>query len=69
MQGTRWLDEDEFVKLYRWLDCPDAPVHPSYPRAIQLIMLTGQRVEEIARLHIDQWDPKERILASSSAPG
>lgn len=25
-------------------------------------MLTGQRVEEIARLHIDQWDAKERIL-------
>jgi integrase len=25
-------------------------------------MLTGQRVEEIARLHIDQWDPKERII-------
>ncbi len=62
VQGTRWLDEDEFVKLYRWLDCPDVPVHPSYPRAIQLIMLTGQRVEEIARLHIDQWDPKERII-------
>jgi integrase len=25
-------------------------------------MLTGQRVEEIARLHIDQWDAKERII-------
>ena len=39
-----------------------APVHPSYPRAVQLIMLTGQRVEEIARLHVDQWDAKERII-------
>jgi integrase len=25
-------------------------------------MLTGQRVQEIARLHIDQWDAKERII-------
>jgi hypothetical protein len=21
--GTRWLDEDELVQLYRWLECPD----------------------------------------------
>jgi len=60
--GTRWLDEDEFVQLYRWLDCPDTPVHPSYPRAVQLIMLTGQRVEETSSLHVDQWDAKERII-------
>jgi integrase len=25
-------------------------------------MLTGQRVEEIARLHVDQWDAKERLI-------
>jgi integrase len=62
VQGTRWLDEDEFLKLYRWLECPDVPVHPSYPRAIQLLMLTGQRVEEIARLHVDQWEADERII-------
>ncbi len=60
--GTRWLSEDEFVRLYRWLECPDTPVHPSYARAVQIIMLTGQRVEEIARLHVDQWDAKERII-------
>ena len=62
VQGTRWLDEDEYVRLYRWLECPDVPVHPSYPRAVQLIMLTGQRVEEIARLHVDQWDAAERVI-------
>lgn len=62
VQGTRWLDEDEYVRLYRWLECPDVPVHPSYPRAVQLLMLTGQRVEEIARLHVDQWDAAERII-------
>jgi integrase len=60
--GTRWLDEDEFVRLYRWLEYPDAPVHPPYTRAVRIIMLTGQRVEEIARLHKDQWDREERII-------
>ena len=60
--GSRWLDEDEFVRLYRWLECPDAPVHPPYTRAVRILMLTGQRVEEIARLHVDQWDANERII-------
>lgn len=60
--GTRWLDEDEFVQLYRWLECPDTPVHPPYTRAVRILMLTGQRVEEIAALHVDQWDAKERII-------
>jgi len=60
--GTRWLDEEEFLRLYRWLECPDTPVHPPYTRAVRILMLTGQRVEEIARLHIDQWDAKERII-------
>jgi integrase len=62
VQGTRWLDEDEFVRLYCWLECPDVPVTPSYLRAVQVLMLTGQRVEEIARFHVDQWDAKERII-------
>jgi len=60
--GTRWLDEKEFVQLYRWLECPDTPVHPPYTRAVRILMLTGQRVEEIAALHIDQWDAAERII-------
>ena len=60
--GTRWLDEDEFVRLYRWLECPDTPVHSPYTRAVRILMLTGQRVEEIARLHVDNWDAEERII-------
>jgi len=60
--GTRWLDEEEFLRLYRWLECPDTPVHPPYTRAVRILMLTGQRVEEIARLHVDQWDAMERII-------
>jgi integrase len=60
--GTRWLDGDEFVQLYRWLECPDVPVHPPYTRAVRILMLTGQRVQEIAQLHVDQWDAKEHII-------
>lgn len=60
--GTRWLDEEEFMCLYRWLECPDAPVHPPYTRAVRILMLTGQRVEEIARLHEDNWDAMEHII-------
>jgi integrase len=60
--GTRWLSEDEFVRLYRWLEHPDSTVHPPYARAVRVLMLTGQRVEEVARLHVDQWDAKERII-------
>jgi len=60
--GMRWLDEEEFVQLYRWLACPDTPVHPPYTRAVRILMLTGQRVEEIARLHVDHWDAAERII-------
>ncbi|MER8753797.1 site-specific integrase [Mesorhizobium sp. M1050] len=60
--GTRWLDEEEFVRLYRSLEAPDAPVHPPYTRAVRILMLTGQRVGEIAGLHVDQWDAAERII-------
>src|SRR5205807_948826 len=60
--GTRWLDEDEFVQLYRWLECPDTPVHSPHTRAVRILMLTGQRVEEIARLHVDNWDAEEKII-------
>src|SRR5205814_10179814 len=60
--GTGWLNEEKFVQLYRWLECPDAPVHPPYTRAVRVLMLTGQRVNEIASLHVDQWDAKERII-------
>jgi integrase len=60
--GTRWLTEDEYVRLYRWLECPDSPVHPPYTRAVRILMLTGQRVEEIAKLHVDQWGAMERII-------
>jgi integrase len=62
VRGTRWLDENEFVQLYKWLECPDVPVHPPYLRAVRILMLTGQRVEEMAQLHVDQWDADERIL-------
>jgi integrase len=60
--GTRWLNEAEFVRLYRWLECPDRLVHPPYTRAVRILMLTGQRVEEIAHLHAVNWDMEEKII-------
>jgi hypothetical protein len=33
VQGTRWLNEDEFVQLYRWLECPDTPSAPAPGRS------------------------------------
>lgn len=60
--GTRWLRDYEFVQLHRWLENPSSPVHPPYARAVRILMLTGQRVQEIARLHRDQYDPSERLL-------
>lgn len=60
--GTRWLEESEFCRLYRWLECPDVPIHPPYPRAVRVLMLTGQRVSEIATLHKTQWNSRERLL-------
>ena len=59
---TRWLDEEQFARLYHCLECPDTPVHPPYAHAVRVLLLTGQRVEEVARLRVDQWDAKERII-------
>lgn len=60
--GTRWLDEPEWCQLWWWLENPDRPVHEPYLRAMQLLMLTGQRVQEICTLHVDQYDREERLL-------
>ncbi|HCK84805.1 MAG TPA: integrase [Hyphomonadaceae bacterium] len=60
--GNRWLRDVQYVQLYRWLENPSATVHPPYARAIRLLMLTGQRVEEIATLHESHWDAPERII-------
>lgn len=62
VRGERWLDEEEWVKLWRFLENPDTGVHPPYCRAVQLLMLTGQRVQEIATLHIDQYVREEKML-------
>ena len=60
--STCWLSEGEFVRLYRWLDCPDAPVLLPHCRAIRLVMPAGPPVEEIAKLQVDQWNAAERII-------
>lgn len=60
--GTRWLSENEFIQLYRWLEAPDTHVHPPYVLAVRFLMLTGQRVQEIAKLHVSQYDRAEQII-------
>lgn len=60
--GTRWLGEEEWVQLWRWLENPDTGVYPPYCRAMQLLMLTGQRVQEICTLTVDQFDREEKML-------
>lgn len=65
VKGTRWLDEDQFVQLYRWLECPDTPVHPSYPRAVQLIMLTASASRRLRDSMLINGTPRGR---SSTGP-
>jgi len=60
--GNRWLRDTQFVQLYRWLENPSTTIHPPYARAVRLLMLTGQRVEEIATLHEAHWDAPEKII-------
>lgn len=61
--GQRWLREEEWVQLWRWLENPDVTVHPPYCRAMRLLMMCGQRVEEIASLNISQYDKAEGMIA------
>lgn len=63
VRGERWLDVDEWVVLWRWLQNPDVPIHPAYPRAIMLLMLTGQRVQEICTLHVDQYFKEDGMIS------
>ncbi len=63
VRGTRWLDEDEFVATLQVARMPGRAGTPlPYLRAVRVLMLTGQRVEEMAQLHVDQWDADGRIL-------
>jgi len=60
--GTRWLSEEEYVRLYRWLEAPDVRTPLAYTQALRLLMLTGQRVQEITGLHMSQWDASAGII-------
>jgi integrase len=56
------LTVEDFVEVYRWLEKPDSTVTRAYCKALQIIMLTGCRVQEIARLTPEQWDPVDKVL-------
>jgi len=60
--GNRWLEEEEFAHLYRWLGSTACQFTPAYSVALRVHMLTGQRVQEIAALRSAQWISAEKLL-------
>lgn len=64
--GTRWLNEAEWVQVWRWTENPDMRLHKPYLQAIQLLLLTGQRVSEITNLRAEQYDSGEKLLTWST---
>lgn len=50
--GTRFLSQEEFALFIRWLDGQQSLA----AKCVQVIALTGQRVEEISRLQAAQYD-------------
>lgn len=60
--GTRWLNEVEWVQVWQWCEQPDMRLHKAYLRAIQLLLLTGQRVEEVCHLRAEQYNSEEKLL-------
>lgn len=60
--GQHWLREPEWCQLWRWLQEPPARVHLPYVHALLLLMMTGQRVQEICQLKDAQYDRQEGLL-------
>lgn len=60
--GTRWLTPDEWLGFWRWLNDPYQQAGYPYRAVLMLLLLTGQRVSEIASLQAAQWDSVERVL-------
>lgn len=60
--GTRWLNEAEWVQVWQWCEQPDMRLHKAYLNAIRLLLLSGQRVEEICQLRADQYNSEEKLL-------
>jgi len=54
--GQRWLRADEFAALLRWArKCRTRD-------GIRCLLLTGQRVQEITHMRVEQWDAAERTI-------
>ncbi len=55
--GERWLTVEELQKFWAWLEQgggeknPNRNINPLAYKALQMIAATGQRVEEICRIH------------------
>jgi integrase len=59
--GARWLQVGEFVEYLAHLDDPTV-ASVELRNVIKLIMLTGQRAEEIIKIRPENWDSEARVI-------
>lgn len=60
--GTRWLTPDEFRRVWYWLENPHENATRHYCQCTQMVMLTGQRINEIRTLRVENYNPEEKTL-------
>jgi integrase len=66
--GTRWLSPEELRDFLDWCSTPPSKydlqnhITPTNLAVLQLIAMTGQRVEEIARIHSDYYNKSAGLL-------
>lgn len=58
--GQRFLSPGEFKILWDW--CKENNGYSMFTRTVQLLMATGQRVEEILRITNKTFDPESQML-------
>lgn len=60
--GNRWLSRQEYFELLEFLESDQVRVRSPVHHAVMLVMLTGQRANEILSLRPGQWNSAERLL-------
>lgn len=60
--GNRWLTVDEIRALWAWCDSEMHGIAPSNIAAVKMCLLTGQRVKEITRIHVDMYLRDEQLI-------
>lgn len=66
VKGERWLSIDELVAFWKWLHVgsrkPNRNTDPRNLVALQVLILTGQRVEEVLRIDTSMVDRQLRVI-------